>query len=130
VARFSRPARTLGFELLVAYLGFSGGILLATGTAIPESVRQSLPSWVTIWWGIQLSLGCTLVLYALFRGRLLVEKAGLTILGPAAIVYAVVAFSYIGWNSIFAATPYLLFGYACWDRITLINSVVKAAVRE
>lgn len=121
-----RPGRRLGMELLVSYLGLSGGILIASGTAVPESVKQTLPPFVHTLWGGTLILGCASIFYAVIRSRLLIEKFGLIIVGPSAIVYALTAFSYFGWAALFAAVPYVLFTYGCFDRISEINEALRS----
>lgn len=119
-------ARGNGFKLLVGYLGFSAGILIMTSPAAAERLSEHLPLWVVVMWGIQLTMGCGLMMFGLLINRLLIERAGLILLLPASTVYAILLFLVLGPNQVFNGMPYLLFIYACWDRIQEINDILKA----
>lgn len=107
--------------LLLAVLIIVSGatLLLAGGRTAPQSVSQALPGWLLVAWYVALLLGGTLSLVGLLlrgvigRGRAMAwERAGNSLLAPAALVYGLALLSQGGVRAAAPAALTIAFGLA------------------
>lgn len=123
------------FELWVALLCMISGLPLALGVApSPNSALAVMPTWTFFLWGLSLSLGggCTVtgILWRYlnkqqFIAGLLVEKAGLFMLGAACAVLALAIGFYAGGPGLLTSGICGALAAACASRIRTINKEAK-----
>lgn len=99
---------------------FLGGLCVVSGlpfllnfTPKPGSLEALLPEWLVIAWGTQLVLGGLATLFGILADREDTYRFGMTLLGPAAIIYAVGIVAASGAPGLVAAAITLAFGLAC-----------------
>jgi len=136
---FLRAWSQYQFELFVAALCMFVGLPLALGVApAPTSIAATLPDWTLFFWGASLSLGgaCTVtgILWRAYNrlqfvAGLLVEKAGMHLLGASSVVLALAIGVYAGDIGILTSGIFGALFCACVSRIRTINKEV-AVVRE
>jgi hypothetical protein len=111
------------------------GVPLLIGQPIAGSVNELLPAWMAFGWGMSLFLGAAIALAGSYWPRtnyataLTLERAGLVIVGPAAIVYAAIIPLFSGDTKGLVATLIALgFGGSCLKRAHDIGLVIVRAI--
>jgi hypothetical protein len=138
---WERLARTLAQRLPLPILLhpfdiFLGGLCVLSGVPLllaytpqPDSLEALLPTWLVFTWGAELVIGgAALVAGVVWEWRTL-QRFGLVLLGPAAIVYAIAIMLTAGRSGLVAAAIVLAFGLACLIKLITL-SVVRAAILE
>lgn len=122
------------FQTFLLALCVVSGIPLAFGMSTASSIEALLPEWMAVAWGVSLVTGAALGLTGSYWPRsnyataLTLERVGLVIAGPAAIVYACVIFIY-GWpGGVVAGLITLAFGASCLQRAHDIGKVIHRAI--
>lgn len=122
------------FQTFLLALCVVSGIPLVAGLDTSSSVAVLLPSWMAEMWGWSLVLGAAIALTGSYWPRrsyataLTLERVGLVIVGPAAIVYAGVLLLY-GWpGSLVAGLITFAFGASCIARARDIGKVIHRAI--
>jgi hypothetical protein len=122
------------FEMWISVLCIIGGVPLVAGVPAPSSVDALLPGWMVRWWGTMLIVGALLVAAGLFRPRSHPERLGHSLLGPAAVTYALSIVTVVGWSGALAAAIIFGFGLACLTRAAVLAAaerlIAEAAWRE
>lgn len=122
------------FQTFMLALCVISGIPLLLGEPRSTSVEALLPGWVATAWGLSLTVGAVLGLVGSYWPRknyataLTIERIGLDITGPAAVLYAVIVFTYGGWGSSVAACIIVGFGASCLVRAGDIGTIIKRAI--
>lgn len=119
---------------LLALCVVSGaGILLGDAPA-PGSLNASLPFWEVRIWSGGLAVGGALTLWGLhlqgpkrptkLRDGVLFEQAGMSLLGPAALIYGTAALAQVGLAALLPGGIVVALGVACVYRwVTLQRTV-------
>ena len=105
------------FELLLAGMCLLSSIQHFLSNSPTNPLEILLPAIVTTTWNIFLGIGGVLVFFGVGRGYYYLERAGLSLLGPAAVVYAIVLGVYIGSTAYISIGVLTAFGLACLVRI-------------
>jgi hypothetical protein len=122
------------FQTFLLGLCVISGIPLAFGERTASSISALLPGWMAIGWGVSLSLGALVALVGSYWPRrnyataLTLERIGLVIVGPAAVVYACVIFIYGGMGGVTAGLITLAFGASAIQRAHDIGKVIHRAI--
>lgn len=122
------------FQTFMLTLCAVSGAPLLFGEPPSESIEALLPGWIAVAWGLSLTVGAVLGLVGSFWPRrnyataLTVERIGLDITGPAALLYAVVILVYGGWGSTVAAAITVGFGVSCLVRAGDIGTIIRRAI--
>lgn len=101
------------FDILLAVMCLFSGIPYLLGAPPAAAIDRQLPEFLFRAWGGCLTLGGILVLVGIFFGLTLLQRAGLSLLAPTAIMYAIVLLIYIKLPAIFSASLLLGFAGAC-----------------
>jgi hypothetical protein len=122
------------FQTFLLGLCVISGVPLAFGERTASSISALLPGWMAVGWGVSLSLGALVALVGSYWPRtsyataLTLERVGLVIVGPAAVVYACVIFIYGGWGGATAGLITLAFGASALQRAHDIGKVIHRAI--
>lgn len=122
------------FQTFMLTLCVVSGIPLLFGEPPSTSVEALLPGWVAATWGLSLTIGAILGLVGAYWPKknyataLTIERIGLDITGPAALLYAVIVFIYGGWGSSVAACIILGFGASCLVRAGDLGVIIRRAI--
>lgn len=134
------PVRKLSdrhpFEIYVLVWALVTSFPAAVGvTDVPASMSRQLPGWPARAWAIALTVGCLTALVGLVWPRpafpfvsptaLGMEQVGLTIVGVAAVLYAVAALFNVGWSALVPAGVIVGFGFACFAQCWKIDRVLR-----
>ena len=99
-----------------------------------QSIEALLPMWVGITWGLSLLGGCALGLAGSYWPRksyataLTVERIGLSICGPAGVLYGGAIVLALGLDGLIAAALIFGFGAACISRAYDLGVIIKRAI--
>lgn len=123
------------FQTFMLAVSVVSGVPLLFGRETAQSMHALLPDWMAISWGFSLCLGAALGLVgsywpkANYATALTLERAGLWIVGPAALVYAAVLLLYAGaLQGLTAALITAGFGASCIKRAHDIGKVISRAI--
>jgi hypothetical protein len=110
---------------------------LLFGAPIAGSVNELLPPFMAAGWGVSLCIGSITALIGSYWPRasyataLTLERAGLCVVGPAALVYGAIIPLYSGDTKGLVATLIALgFGISCLKRAHDIGKVIVRAIRS
>lgn len=117
------------FELWISTLCLIAGVPLVGGAPAPTSIDALLPDWMARWWGAMLIVGALLVTAGLFRPRSHLERLGHSLLGPAALVYALAIVTILGARGALSSAIIFGFGLACLTRAAVL-STAERLIRE
>jgi len=117
------------FEIFVLYLAFLTALPTMLGIApAPGSVREALPTWVTIGWAAALCLGSGVALFGVYWKEratgLICEQLGLAMVGVASLVYCFCVLYVIGPDSMIAVAIVGGFGISCLRRYWQIQHIL------
>jgi hypothetical protein len=128
----SRHPIIVFFLILCVIAG--AGILLGDAPA-PGSLNATLPGWQVKVWSAGLTLGAGAILIGLWlqapkrphrlRDGVLFEQGGMSLLGPAAILYGFVAILQVGWSAVLPGGIVLGLGVACAYRWRTLQRCVN-----
>lgn len=120
------------FEVFLGGLCVLSGLPLVLATQPdPASLTATLPWWIVKAWGIELTLGGALIVLGVIWPRMrYAERAGLTLLAPAAGLYALAIFVNVGRSGLVAASIVLAFALACLLRLAVVVEVRRVIHRE
>lgn len=124
------------FQTFMLVLCVFSGVPLLFGEPPAASVEALLPPWMAVSWGVSLCLGALVALVGSYwpRGRyataLTMERAGLCIVGPAALVYGTLIGMYSGSAGFAAASITIGFGLSCLKRAHDIGKVITRAIAK
>lgn len=115
----------------------SGTLLLIQGRQ-PGAIEALLPEWVSAAWAVILMVGAAAALFGSYwsGGRagaansLTVERAGLSLVGAAAIVYGAAIIAVASIPGVLAGAITLGFGWACLKRAVDIGRIIRKAIRQ
>ena len=96
------------WESFIGVLGTISAIPLIMGIR-PPSIDASLPGWLQLSWAVMLLIGCITMLWGVATRKPAIERLGLQIFGPPALVYGIVVASVVGADGVFALGPYVMF---------------------
>lgn len=99
------------------------------------SMKDQMPDWIVLVWGCFLFFGAAFALTGVYwRGShvnaLTIERIGLELLSPAAMVYSFAVLTYRGFGSFVSVCIVFGFGFACLVRARDIRAVIRQAIRE
>jgi hypothetical protein len=117
------------FELLFAGMCVVSGAQHFLSDSPVNPLEALLPTSVTVVWNVFLIVGGTLVLFGAGKSYYYLERAGLSLLGPAAVVYAIVLGSYIGRTAYISIGILVAFGLACLVRIYTLK-IATQSIRQ
>jgi hypothetical protein len=100
------------FSLLLGFMCAVSGPTYIFGNQA-GSAGKFLPIVLTKSWGFCLTIGGILLVIGILRTNPLIQRAGLSLLAPTALVYAIILVVYVGITSIFSATIIVAFSLAC-----------------
>lgn len=135
IQRTPAVMRELPELLLLAYLCMAtGGPLLVLGSQFtPGAIDDLLPPLLVRTWAACLFIGGLLVLVGLlgrFVGAARLLVAGLMLLAPASLTYAVCIIVAAWPRGLFAALTYLLFTAALLIRAAVVSAALEARRRR
>jgi hypothetical protein len=112
---------------LIAYLAIIVGLPIVFDPTIfaPASVQSGLTEVAARVWGMGLFGGGLLTAYGLGAERPRIERAGLALLIPVAIIYAMVIVGSAGWAAILPALTYALFAWSSFARYRKLGQVLS-----
>lgn len=122
------------FQTFMLALCVISGIPLAFGQETASSVQSLLPGFMAIGWGISLSLGAVVALVGSYWPRegyataLTLERIGLLIVGPAALVYGFIIALFAGLGGLVSMCIIIAFGGSCILRARDIGCVFHRAI--
>lgn len=121
------PVGTLDqpIESFVAVLCVIAGITQLSGIGEQQSVTVSLPRVLVDVWSLELIVGGLLVIGGVWRSNRHRERAGLLILGAAALVYALCALAFLGGRSVYTACITIAFAGAVSLRALIISLLLQ-----
>lgn len=132
VLRFRRLRRFTDrepFEVYISALCVIFGIPLVLRGAGPNTIEETLPDVLVALWGIELVLGGILTLTGLGIENARLERAGLTFLAAAALVYGTVLL-FVAWPAgAIAAAVTIGFGLACLARRSSMRRTITLHTR-
>jgi hypothetical protein len=112
------------FEIFLGGLCVLSGVpFLLTLSPRPGTLEELLPAWLVFAWGLELVCGGALVVIGVTTERRAVERFGLFLLGPAALVYAIGIIYTARLAGLVAAAIVAAFGLACLLRLVTLTSV-------
>jgi hypothetical protein len=130
VQRLPLPILLYPFDIFLGGLCVLSGIpLLLAYTPQPDSLEALLPTWLVFAWGAELVVGGGTLVVGTVREWRTLQRFGLVLLGPAAIVYAIAIVFTAGRSGLVAAAIVLAFGLACLIKLVTL-SVVRTAILE
>lgn len=119
---------------LILCLVAGAGILLGDAPA-PGSLNATLPGWQVMVWAVALTAGSAGTLIGLWlqspsrptrlRDGVLFEQGGMSLLGPAAMLYGFIAIVTIGWAAVLPGGIVLGLGVACAYRWRTLQRCVN-----
>ena len=129
--RLPLPVLLNPFEMFLGGLCVTSGVpFLLAVTPQPGSLESLLPSWLVFVWGVELVAGGALTVVGVARDIRSAERFGMTLLGPAAIVYAIAVAATAGPTGIVAVAVILAFGCACVIRLVVLSTVRGIVLRR
>lgn len=125
------------FQTFILSLCVISGLPLLFKQIPASSVEAFLPEWVAVTWGCALTIGAVLALVGAYwpekwnyATALTLERIGLDIVGPAALLYSVVIFAFRGYGSAVAAAIVFGFAISCLIRAGDIGVIIQRAIKE
>lgn len=130
------------FQRYLLALAVVGSAPLAIGEPTSGSVDESLPTPIVIGWGVMLMLGATTALVGVywplrepitprsFVMALFLERLGLSLVWPTALVYAAIVVLMTGWEGVLAGAIIAGFGWASRRRMRDTARVFRRAIDE
>jgi len=124
------------FQIYLLMLCAVSGIPLVFGVETAGSVNALLPDWAGFTWGLSLSLGSALGIVGAYWPRshiataLTLEEISMLIVGPSAMLYAVLIALYIGWSGTVTVLIVAGFGLAALTRARHIAYVISRAIKK
>jgi hypothetical protein len=127
------------FQTYLLALSVVSGLPILFGYIGAGSMARELPFWLAFCWGLALFIGSSVALVGSYwRGNaanaLTIERAGLAVIGSAAIVYGVVIIFAAGNTSvpgrIIPVAIIEAYGFSCIRRARDIGRIVHAALTE
>jgi hypothetical protein len=112
--------------LFIAAQGVLVAVIHFAGLGTPTRMAMLLPPWLVELWHAQVLVGCTLVLVGVLHSYPRMEGAGLRLMAPCQIVYAIAILVAVGWAGAGSALPQVLFGVACLGRGLWIAEYLQA----
>lgn len=108
-----KPVLLYPFEIFLCCLCVLSGVPYMVGATAPSGIEQALPNTLIIVWGFNLTVGGLLTLIGMGRLNPRIMRAGLSVLGPTAMVYSLATIAYVGWRGLFAGLITFGFGMVC-----------------
>lgn len=117
------------FERYLLFLAVVGSLPIIIGKPTSGSIESTLPLFVVIAWGVLLLLGCAIALIgvywplkepvtpASFVTSLFLERLGLALAYPTALVYSAIIVIVAGIDGVLVAALVAGFGWACRRRM-------------
>lgn len=130
------------FERYLLLLAIVGTVPLLVGEPTSGSIEASLPLWVVLSWGVLLVLGCSTALVgvywplrepitpASFVQSLFLERLGLAMVYPTALVYAAIIVLATGWQGVLVASLVAGFGWAARRRMKDAAKTFQRAIAD
>lgn len=124
------------FQTYLLFLCAISGIPLAFGVKTAGSVEALLPEWAALTWGLCLAGGSVLGLTGSYWPKrhyataLTVERIGLLIVGPAALLYSVLIAIYIGFSGTVTVLIVAAFGFSALLRAHDIGLIIVRAIES
>jgi hypothetical protein len=122
------------FQSFLLALCVVSGIPLLLGAPPAASATALLPSWVVTAWGASLALGAGVAIAGSYWPKrnyataLTVERIGLVIVGPAALLYAAIITIYTGAAGAVPASIVTGFGVASLIRAHDLGKIIRRAI--
>lgn len=117
------------FERFLLLLAIVGSVPLLAGERTSGSIESALPAPIVVGWGLLLLIGCATALVGVywplrepvtprsFVTSLFLERLGLAIVWPTALVYAAIIVVVAGWSGVMVAALVAGFGWASRRRM-------------
>jgi hypothetical protein len=127
------------FQTYMLALSVVSGLPILFGYIGAGSVARELPFWLAFCWGLALFLGSSVALVGSYwRGNaanaLTIERAGLALVGSAAIVYGIVIAFAAGQTSvpgrIIPISIIEAYGFSCLRRARDIGYIIQIAISD
>ncbi len=130
------------FQTYILFLCVLSGVPLLFGEEPAARVEALLPSWIALTWAVCLVLGSVLSLLGSYWPRknyataLTLERIGLDIVGPAALLYATLLAVFAAtsdggiWGSTVAVAVVGGFGLACLMRAGDLGAIIMRAIPD
>lgn len=130
------------FERYLLLLAIVGSLPLLVGEPTSGSIEASLPPLVVYGWGALLVLGCGTALVGVywplrepitpqsFVTALFLERLGLAMVWPTALVYAAIIVLAAGWNGVLVAALIAGFGWAARRRMKDAGRTFQRAINN
>lgn len=115
------------FEVLVAAACVLSGLPHLIRGSAPGSLDRALPHGFVRLWGVELVVGGLLILVGLVTRRMRVERAGLHLLGLAALAYAVALAAATRSSGSVAAGLTAATGLAALARATVLTAAIRVS---
>lgn len=118
------------FEVLILAVFVLTGVyqLLHGVKASPSTVSALLPYWLLVVWQGTLTLGGAVGLLGRLRAAWQIERAGLVMIGPAALAYALAIAFETGWRGLIAGSIDFMIGVACLIRYKVLGDAAKQVI--
>lgn len=129
------------FQTYLLALCTASGLPLLAGRPNSGSVEETLPLIVAIAWGLILCVGAGVALLGshwpvrdnrgpgAYATALMLERIGLALVGPGALVYAVIIVGAAGLKGLFVAAVVAGFGWAAIVRMRDVGRVFHRALQ-
>lgn len=124
------------FQIYLLFLSMVSGLpLIIWRPAGAVSMEDQMPDWMVLVWGCFLFFGAIIALVGVYwRGSrinaLTIERIGLELLSPAALVYALGVLMYRGMGAFVSVCILFGFGLACLIRARDIRAIFRQAIRQ
>jgi hypothetical protein len=117
------------FEVFVLLWAILVGASLVFGSPAPGSLQELLPQWMVTGWSTLLCIGGLVGLVGVWLRNLtlslLVERAAMLTISPAALLYSVALFSLGGARAAASGGAVLVFALSSFVRILRISTQLK-----
>lgn len=130
------------FQRYLLALAVLGSLPILAGEPTAGSIEALLPSYVVLTWSVLLLIGSVTALLgvywplrepvtpASFITALFLERLGLAVVWPTALVYAVIIVIVIGWSGLLTAAIVAGFGWASRRRMRDCARTFRRAIDE
>ncbi len=111
---------------MISYLAIISGfpVIFDPSVFAPASVQSGLSYFSARMWGIGLFSGGALTAYGLAAERPRIERAGLALLVPVALIYAIVIVGSAGWAAMLPTLTFTLFAWSSFMRYRKLGKVL------
>lgn len=126
-ARYPADPRAV-FILLLSV--FSSMTAIAVRQA-PPSLKEVMPEWAILAWGVSLGLGSLLTLAGMLRqtvNGIITEQIGSVTVAAATLFYSAIAFWQVGWSAVQTVGIVLAWGLSCALRWFQLQSLINSAI--